>query len=126
MDRSSNLILAAAAVLLAGTGSALAQSHEDGEKVFKRQCSVCHTVEAGKNKVGPSLKGVIGRKAASIDGFKYSEPMKTSNIVWTDDKLDAYLADPKAVVPKGTMVFVGLKKEQERKDIIAYLKHEAK
>jgi cytochrome c len=113
-------------LLLAGAGVAFADDKESGEKVFKRQCSTCHTVEAGKNKVGPSLKGVIGRKAASIAGFKYSQPMKDSNIVWSDDKLDAYLADPKAVVPKGSMVFVGLKKEQERKDLIAYLKHEAK
>lgn len=101
-------------------------NHESGEKVFKRVCSACHTVEAGKNRVGPSLAGVIGRKAASVDGFKYSAAMKGSAIVWTDDKIEAYLTDPKALVPGGSMVFAGLKNGQERADLIAYLKKEGK
>ncbi|MBM3567374.1 MAG: cytochrome c family protein [Alphaproteobacteria bacterium] len=119
MKRGLFLALAAA---LALSASALANANEAGEKVFKSKCATCHTLDAGKNRVGPSLHGIAGRPAAQIAGFKYSDDMKGSKIVWTDDKLDAYLEDPKKVVPKGTMVFVGLKKAEERKDVIAYIK----
>jgi len=115
-----------AALLLGGTASFADELTEAGEKVFKRQCGACHTVEAGKNRVGPSLAGVVGRPAAQISGFRYSEPMKSSNITWTEDKLDAYLANPKAVVPKGSMAYVGLKKPDDRAAVIAYLKEAAK
>jgi cytochrome c len=114
------------AISLISAGAADAGNPEAGEKVFKRLCSTCHTIEAGKNRVGPSLAGIFGRKAASIEGFKYSESMKASNITWTEDKLDAYITDPKTVVPKGTMAFVGLKKDTDRVDVIAYLKEKAK
>lgn len=111
-------------VLAVGSGGAWAdERHEAGEKIFKSKCSACHTVDAGKNRVGPSLHGVAGRTAASIAGFKYSESMKDAKIVWSDDKLDAYLENPKKLVPKGTMVFTGLKKKEERDNVIAYLKH---
>ena len=114
------------AISMISAGTAAAADPEAGEKVFKRLCSTCHTIEAGKNRVGPSLAGIVGRKAASIDGFKYSDPMKASGITWSEDKLDAYITDPKAVVPKGTMSFVGLKKDTDRTDVIAYLKVKAK
>jgi len=119
--RFSTIIIGLAAGLLAA-GGAFASDKEAGEKVFKSKCGACHTVEAGKNRTGPSLHGIAGRKAAQIAGFKYSEDMKGSNITWTDDKLQAYLEDPKKVVPKGSMVFVGLKKKDERDNVIAYMK----
>lgn len=127
MTRNSVLVWAVTgAIGLIGAGAADAGNPEAGEKVFKRSCSTCHTIEAGKNRVGPSLAGIFGRKAASIEGFKYSESMKASNITWSEDKLDAYITDPKTVVPKGTMSFVGLKKDTDRVDVIAYLKEKAK
>lgn len=116
------VLVFAAALALGATGASAEGNRESGEKVFKSKCGACHTVEAGKNRVGPSLNGVAGRPAASIAGFKYSENMKESKIVWSDDKLDAYLEDPKKIVPKGNMAFVGLKKPEERADVIAYLK----
>ncbi len=106
------------------TGAAwAADSHEaeEGQKVFKRVCFTCHTAEAGKNKIGPSLFGVVGRKSGTVAGFKYSDAMKNANITWGSDTLDKYLNDPKATVPGNHMTYAGLKKADDRKEVIAYL-----
>lgn len=92
-----------------------------GEKLFAK-CKACHTIEAGKNKVGPSLAGVIGRHAGGVEGFKYSDAMHSSGVIWDEASLDKYLADPKGFVPGNKMAFPGLKNEQDRQDVIAYLK----
>jgi cytochrome c len=108
--------------LLVCAGSALAEGDlAKGEKVFAR-CKICHTLDAGVNKVGPSLHGVIGRHAGAVEGFSYSDAMKNSGVTWDDNSLDAYLADPKGFIPGNKMAFAGLKKEQDRQDVIAYLK----
>ena len=107
-------------------GSALAEGDPaKGEKVFKK-CKACHTVGDGaKNKVGPMLNGIVDATAGSVEGFKYSKAMlakQAEGLVWTTEALDAYLTKPKDFVPKTKMTFAGLKKEQQRADIIAYLK----
>ncbi|HEX2114167.1 MAG TPA: cytochrome c family protein [Alphaproteobacteria bacterium] len=116
------IALLTAALTVAAAAQAMAQDKaKQGESVFKRTCAACHTVEAGKNKVGPSLAGVVGRKAASAEGFKYSEPMMKSGLTWTEENLDKYLADPKGFIPGNKMAFVGVKKEDERQAVIDYL-----
>jgi cytochrome c2 len=76
----------------------------------------------GANRVGPNLHGVVGRKAGAVDGFSYSKPVKEGDVTWTEENLDKYLADPKGFIPGNKMAFPGVKKDDERQDIIAYLK----
>lgn len=109
-------VMAVAQVALAQTAGDAAA----GEKVFN-QCKACHTVQAGQNRVGPSLHGVVGRKAASVEGFNYSPAMKASGLTWNAESLDKYLADPKAAIPGNKMAFAGLKKPEDRANVIAYL-----
>ncbi|MCK0068261.1 c-type cytochrome [Kordiimonas laminariae] len=92
-----------------------------GEKVF-RKCKACHTLEAGKNRVGPSLSGFIGRKAGGLDGYKYSKAMKAADFVWDDANFSEYMKSPRKFVKGTKMAFVGLKKPQDVADLLAYLR----
>jgi len=120
---------AAAMTVLAVTGfagSALADGDAaEGEKVFKK-CKACHQVGDGAaNKVGPMLNGVVGKAAGSVEGFKYSDAMLAKGgegMVWDEATLDAFLTKPKDVVPGTKMSFAGLRKEDDRENVIAYLK----
>ncbi|MBM3522171.1 MAG: c-type cytochrome [Alphaproteobacteria bacterium] len=118
------LALAATAALgmLGLASAALATGHEAGERAFKKHCATCHTVEAGKNRVGPSLHAIYGRPAGKVDGFKYSEANAKSGAVFDDKYLETYLTDPKAAMPGNKMVFNGVRNEGERQAIIEYLK----
>lgn len=93
---------------------------EHGKAVF-RACSICHTIVAGKNGIGPSLWGVVGRHSASLENYTYSDAMKAADKTWDAATLDQYLTNPRAMVPKTKMIFPGLPKEQDRADVIAYL-----
>lgn len=84
-------------------------------------CGACHSVNAGENRIGPSLAGVVGRRAGSVSGANYSPGMQAASVTWTEANLDRYLADPTAVVPGGTMPNPGLNAEQ-RRAVIDYLK----
>jgi cytochrome c len=111
----------AAGLLVALPAVASAQDAEAGKNVFKK-CSPCHSIGPGaKNKVGPELNGVLGRKAGSIEGFNYSTALKDSGITWDDASLHEWVASPKAKVPGTKMVFPGVKDEIDRDDLIAYL-----
>ncbi|MGD9670633.1 MAG: cytochrome c family protein [Hyphomicrobiaceae bacterium] len=109
----------AAGLMMALPTMASAADVANGESVFKK-CKACHATD-GKNKVGPHLDGVLGRKAGSVDGFNYSEAMKNSGITWNEAELDKYLKDPKADIPGNKMVFVGIKDDADRADLVAYL-----
>jgi cytochrome c len=113
-------------LLIATAGAACAQSAESGERTFNQQCRTCHRVEKDVvSPVGPSLYGVVGRKAGSAAGFEFSEAMKKSGITWDEASLADYLKDPKAKVPGGKMIFAGLKRPSQVDDVIAYLKKAA-
>ncbi len=115
-------VLGAALLLLqAGTVLAAEGDPAKGMQIFKK-CQVCHSIEAGVNKIGPSLHGVYGRKAGTLDGYNYTDAMKNSGFTWDEASLNTYLTNPRKVVPGTRMVFVGLPKEQDRLDVIAYLK----
>lgn len=116
----SLLALAIGGGLLAAPTAQAAGDAKAGEKVFA-QCKTCHSLEAGKNMVGPSLAGVFGRKAGTGAGFSYSAAMKDSGIVWDEKTIDKYIENPKAFVPNNKMAFVGLKKPEQRADVIEYL-----
>ena len=91
-----------------------------GRQVY-RKCQACHSLEAGKNTVGPSLAGILGKKSGEAPNYNYSAAMKAANLVWDAATLDAYLLDPQKLVPQNKMPFPGLKTANERKDVIAYL-----
>lgn len=97
---------------------------EQGERVF-RKCQACHQVGAeAQNRVGPVLNGVVGRAAGAVEDFNYSDAMATrgeEGLVWDAEALDAYLEDPRDYVEGTKMAFAGLRKEEERQDVIAYL-----
>jgi cytochrome c len=100
---------------------ARAQNAEAGEAIFKRQCAICHSVQPGKNMIGPSLAGVVGRHAGTAPGFKYTQANRDSGKTWDPAALDTYLTDPRATIPGTTMMFAGVKDKQQRTDLIAYL-----
>ena len=85
-------------------------------------CTTCHAIDAGVNKIGPSLHAVVGRKAGIIPGFTYTAANKNSGITWTEEKLFQYLEKPQRVVPGTKMTFAGWSDPQKRADVIAYLK----
>jgi cytochrome c len=117
--------LAGAAILLAVGTPAGAQDASKGEAVFKR-CRACHAIgPAAANKAGPALTGIVGRKAASVPGFNYSEAMKnagSSGVVWTDQKLAQFLEAPDQIIPNNVMAFSGVKDPGQLQDLIAFLK----
>jgi cytochrome c len=110
-----------AAPAAAVTFASLTGDAAKGATVFK-QCQACHNVAEGKNGVGPSLHKLVGRTAGQVAGYSYSAANKASGLVWTPEQLYTYLEAPQKVVVGTKMSFAGLKKAQDRADVIAYLK----
>lgn len=109
------------------TGAAFAQtatpSGSDPQVAYNNHCRTCHSAEPGDNRLGPSLHGVMGRKAGSVDGYAYSPGFKTTDLVWDDANMDQFIANPNSVFPGSNMAtFAGLADESQRKAIIDHLK----
>lgn len=92
-----------------------------GADAFAEECGDCHSTKQGKAKKGPPLFGVLGRRAAGIADFAYSDAMRQSGIVWNAERIDAYITAPRKVVPGGKMKYDGLDDAAERADLIAFL-----
>jgi cytochrome c len=114
----------AAALALAPLGVAQAQDAAAGQRVFNT-CRACHTInEGGRAGVGPNLWGIVGRRAATFEGFRYSANMRTlgeGGLVWDEANLRRYITNPKDVAPQGSMSYPGLRNEQQLNDLIAFL-----
>ncbi len=114
-------LLVAAALAACSTSAALAQDVAAGETSFKK-CAPCHSIGPGaKNKVGPELNGIDGRKSGSAPAYSYSDANKNSGITWNAQVFSEYIKDPRAKVPGTKMVFAGIKNETEVKNLWAYL-----
>ena len=93
-----------------------------GEAAVRRLCASCHIVTAeGPRRLGPTLFGVVGRHSGSVQGFNYSQGNRNANVDWTPEVLFEYLKNPRALVPNTTMAFPGIRDEQERANVVAYL-----
>lgn len=110
---------------LAFASGATAQDAAKGKKVFNK-CKACHSMQAGKRKIGPDLANLIGRKAGTVKGFRYSKAMKKSGITWDEKTLDKYLTKPRKFVKGTKMAFPGLRKKADRDNLIAFLKASGK
>lgn len=111
----------AAAAFVINAHAAPGGDAKAGADMFDQECSDCHSVKQGKNKKGPSLFGVVGRKSASIEDFVYSDAMKSANVVWTVEKIDAYITKPKEVVVGTKMKYDGLADATARANLLAFL-----
>ncbi len=118
--QQSVVAAAGALVLLALFTAALAAADVEHGKALYQTCAACHTERP--DALGPSLKGVVGRKSAALDDFRYSNPMRRANLVWDEDNLRAYIQDPQAKVKGNRMPYGGLSDPKDVEDIIAYLK----
>ena len=121
----SLVAVTAMSFFLVGAAHAAEGKAADGEDVFKK-CRACHEVgPEAKNKLGPLLNGIVGRKAGTVDGFNYSPSNKKAGEdgwLWTEEKLLKYLENPREAMPGNRMAFAGLSDEQDRLDVLAYLK----
>ena len=116
------ILIAAAVLISAATGTASAQDVAKGENVFKK-CLPCHSIGPGAaNKVGPELNGLDGRHSGNVSNFNYTDANKNSGIVWDEANFKEYIKDPKARIPGTKMIFAGIKNDQEINDLWAYLK----
>ena len=119
----TRLIGPAAAVLaLLCALPARAGDAASGERLFRVQCGSCHSPQPGRNMMGPSLSGVVGRAYGTAPGYRYPAASRDAVVVWDDETLDKYLTDPKSVLPHGAMPYAGLRDPARRADIVAYLR----
>jgi len=116
-----NILRVAAAIACVALLPSVA-SAKSGEELYKKKCKMCHSLAAGKHGAGPSLVGIMGQTAGTQDGFTKYNGLRDSTIVWTDETMDAWLANPKKFIGKKTSMMSRVKTSEERTAIIEYLK----
>lgn len=123
----SALLAWAATLLLSGAAQAQDDAEADaGKLAFNNHCRTCHVLDKGDNRLGPSLYDIIGSKAGTAPGYRFSSAMARSGVVWNEKTLDRFIADPNAVVPGNNMKpYSGIASADERAKIVAYLKAES-
>ncbi len=134
LSLSAVIVAAAVAATLCSLGTTaavVAQSNSgngDLELAFNGHCRECHEFDKGDNRLGPTLYGVVGRKAGTVPGFDYSDSLKNSGITWSEKLLDQFITNPNALIPGNNMgvIFSGLADASERTKIIAFLKQDTK
>lgn len=126
--RSPVVALALVACVGLGGMADTAFADDDPELAFNGHCRECHAFDKGDNRIGPTLYGVVGRKAGTVPGFAYSESLQDSGITWNEKNLDQWITNPNSVVPGNNMgaIFSGLPDAKERAKIIAFLKGDTK
>ena len=113
-------------LLVAATAAAEPGNVERGQRMF-RTCAACHSLQPDKNMTGPSLSGIWNRKAGAVSGFsRYSPALKSADVVWDDQTLDAWITNPQLVIPGNEMTFPGIRDPQQRVDLLAFLKEATK
>lgn len=115
--RPASVIIALA---LSVSGPAAAQDVAEGERLFRQRCASCHSATAGQNRIGPHLAGVIGRRSGGVDGARYSNALRSYDMVWSPESLDSFLSNPRRTVP-GTTMSIAIRDDEDRGDIIAFL-----
>lgn len=126
MRRLVACVAVAAAAMLPGAVLAQDGDAAAGQRMYNAQCRACHTPEqGGRNGVGPNLWGVFGRRAGEVGGFRYSARMRAlaeGGLTWNEERLRAFLTNPREVVPGGSMAFAGIRNPEHMNNMIAYLK----
>jgi cytochrome c len=123
MLRTPIRVLVPVLILMGGVAAAQADTNGDNKMAFNNACRTCHSFKEGDNRLGPSLHGVVGRKAGSAEGFAFSPAMKSSGITWDEQTLDKFIANPDQVVSgNGMKPYTGITDAKQRSEIVAYLK----
>jgi cytochrome c len=124
MKRLAVAVLAVASVCADGVARAEGDATR-GEKLFE-ECRACHAPERGVQAIGPNLRGVFGRRAGTLEDFRYSPALRRSGITWTPQTLDGYIADPQKAVPANRMPYAGMPDARDRADLIEYMRQATK
>ena len=127
MYRPALAILTCTTLLCAALGAHTTVAAEPGQTNFNNRCRTCHSVREGDNRLGPSLHGIFGKKAGSSSGYpNYSQALRNSGVVWNEETLDKFIANPDSLIPGNNMKpYPGITDAEERKEIVAYLKASA-